>query len=388
MKHVGMYIHIPFCKRKCSYCDFYSCDNKQEIIPEYIKYLKQELKEVGVGIKLDAQQKINEDVTIDTIYIGGGTPSYIDSKYIIEILDIIKSYFNIEKNVEITIEINPGTINEEKLKDYKKTGINRCSIGLQSANNELLKTLGRIHNVDEFMNTYNLAKKVGFNNINIDFIIGIPGQTLDDIEDMLDLINKINPEHVSVYSLILEDETKLTKQVEDGIYNLPEEEHERQMYWKVKNILEKMEYHHYEISNFAKKGYESKHNLDCWNQKEYIGFGVGAHSYTDNVRYSNISNIEEYILNFKNEKQEDNIIFHEKQNPYSKMQEYMMLGLRKIDGIDLNSFNEKFGMDAKEIFKEQISKLIKDGLIEIDENNIKLTNKGIDLANIVWEEFV
>lgn len=388
MKHSGMYIHIPFCKRKCSYCDFYSYENKEDKIPTYIKYLKQELKEVGEGIKEDAKTKQNDDVTIDTIYIGGGTPSYIDSAYIKDMLDLIKKYYIVLDNAEITIEINPGTVDENKLKTYKQAGINRCSIGMQAVNNECLQILERIHTKEDFINTYNLARKVGFKNINIDFIIGIPNQNIEDIDEMLNLIKKLNPEHVSVYSLILEENTRLNEKVEKGILKLPDEELERQMYWKVKENLEKQGYEHYEISNFAKKNYKSRHNLDCWEQKEYIGFGASAHSYTDNVRYSNVSNLEEYIANYENDKQEDNIIFHEKQNMYSKMQEYVLLGLRKIEGIDFNQFREKFNTNIDEIFKEEIEKLLNEELIEKSNNSIKLTKRGLDLANIVWEEFV
>ena len=388
MKYMGMYIHIPFCKRKCSYCDFYSLDKSSDKIPEYIKTLKQELIEVGQGIKQDAKEKINDDVTIDTIYIGGGTPSFIESKYIKEIIETVNKNYNLAKDVEITIEINPGTVNKEKLKDYIECGINRCSLGMQTANNELLKTIGRIHTKEDFINAYNEARNAGFENINIDFIIGIPMQKLKDIDDMLEMLKKINPEHVSIYSLILEENTVLKKKIDDGLLNLPDEETERKMYWKVKENLEKQGYEHYEISNFAKQGYYSKHNWNCWNQKEYIGFGASAHSYTDNVRYSNISCIDEYISNYKKNKQEDNIVFNEKQNKYTKMQEYMILGLRKINGINKDEFKEKFSIELEDVFKNEIEKLLKQGLIEKLNNNIKLTKRGIDVANIVWEEFV
>lgn len=388
MKHVGMYIHIPFCKKKCDYCDFSSCDNKINQIPTYIKYLKQEIQDVGEGIKLDAQEGLNDWVTIDTIYIGGGTPSFIDSKYIQEILETVKQYFVLDENVEITIEMNPGTVNIDKLKEYKESGINRCSIGLQATRDDLLKDIGRIHNVEEFIKTYEDARKVGFDNINIDFIIGLPNQTLEDIEDILELVSKLKPEHVSVYSLIVEDNTKLKEKIEQGKLTLPSDDLEREMYWNIKKGLENLEYGHYEISNFAKNGCESKHNLDCWNQKEYIGFGSSAHSYTDNVRYSNIDDLDEFISNFEKDKLEDNIIFHEKQNEKSKMKEYMILGLRKIDGISKEEFHNKFKMNFLDLYEAEIEKLVKQGLVEVTEDRIKLTCKGIDFANLVWEEFV
>lgn len=232
-----------------------------------------------------------------------------------------------------------------------------------------------------------MQEKYGFKNINVDLIIGIPNQTMEMIENELDEIIKINPEHVSIYSLIVEDNTVLKKQIEDGEYTLLQDDLERQMYWRVNERLSNSGYSQYEISNYSKPMHESKHNLDCWNQKEYIGFGVSAHSYTNNVRYSNIDSIEEYINNFRIGKEVDNLIFHEKQNLKSKMDEYMMLGLRKIDGVSKEEFKNKFDLDIMDLYKESLKKLQEQGLIIIDEN-IKLSKRGIDLANIVWEEFV
>lgn len=388
MKHIGMYIHIPFCQKKCKYCDFNSYDNKQDLIEEYMKYLNKELQEVGEGIVLDKKEGRNNGVCIDTIYIGGGTPSSLDSKYIEEIMNNIRQNYVLQSMPEITIEINPGTVDEKKLQAYINAGINRCSIGVQSSNNEILKSLGRIHTYEDFINTYKLARKVGFKNINVDFIIGLPKQSLEDIQNMIKLIDNIKPEHVSIYSLIVEDGTVLKEEIESGKLELPNENTERQMYWMSKKELEKLGYEHYEISNFAKNGKYSRHNCDCWEQKEYIGFGCGSHSYTDNVRYSNISDINEYINNYKNNKQEDNIIFHEKQDLSSKMQEYIILGLRKTDGVHIDKFEEKFGLELMKAFGTEFEKLKKAELIEISNNKIKLTEKGLDLANIVWEEFV
>jgi len=262
------------------------------------------------------------------------------------------------------------------------------SIGLQETNDNHLKAIGRIHTYEEFLVTYNIAKEVGFENINTDLIIGIPKQTIKDIENSIDKLVSLDLKHISVYSLILEENTKLEKLIEEGKLKLPDENLERDMYWSAKRKLEEAGYNHYEISNFAKKGYESKHNLDCWNQNEYIGFGVASHSYTDNARYSNIDDIVKYINNFKIGQDIDNIIFHEKQNKQSKMKEYMLLGLRKIKGISIKEFKNKFIENPIFIYKDEINKLVKQGLIEIDGDHIKLTNKGIDLANLVWQEFV
>lgn len=388
MKEVGIYIHIPFCMQKCYYCDFTSYDNKSELIEEYIKWLNIEIEEVGKGIKQDYENKINDMVKIKTIYIGGGTPSYIDSKYILTIMDTIRKNYILDSNIEITIEINPGTITLQKLLDYKEAGINRISVGLQETNNCHLKTIGRIHTYDEFLNSYNLIKKVGFENINVDLIIGLPNQTLKDIENNLQKILNLELKHISIYSLIVEENTKLEKLIEAGQLKLPDENIERKMYWFIKNKLEESGYIHYEISNYSKKGYESKHNLDCWSQKEYMGFGVSAHSYTDDTRFSNTDNIEEYINNFRKGQDIDNLIFHEKQNKVNKMKEKMLLGLRKIKGISISDFKNSFTENPIFLYKEEINKLTKKGLLEIDGDYIKLTSKGIDLANLVWQEFV
>lgn len=388
MKEVGIYVHIPFCKHKCYYCDFISFADKNSLIDEYIKWLNYEIKEVGQGNRLDYENKLDDLVLVKTIYIGGGTPSFIESKYITEILKTIKENFVVDEDAEITVEMNPGTVDENKLKDYYNCGINRLSIGLQETNNALLKEIGRIHTYEDFENTYSLARNVGFKNINVDLMLGLPNQNILDLENSINKILDLDPEHISVYSLILEENTVLKNKVDQGILTLPEDEMERKMYYTVKNMLENNGYIHYEISNFAKKGFESKHNLDCWSQKEYMGFGAAAHSYTNNFRFSNIENIEEYINNFKNNKEEDNLIFHEKQNRESKMKEYMMLGLRKIEGVNIQQFKNKFVENPIFIFRKEIEKLVNEELLEVDGNFIKLTKKGLDLANLVWEEFV
>lgn len=387
-KNIGIYIHIPFCKKKCEYCDFKSYAGKEKLIDDYIKCLKYELKEVGNGNKLDYENNLDKLAIIKTIYIGGGTPSLIDSRYINEILEIVKQNYTLDDDLEITIEVNPGTVNEEKLEQYKKSGINRLSIGLQSTHDRLLKKIGRIHSYDDFFNTFKLARKVGFQNINVDLMLGLPEQSIEDLKLSIEEIIKLNPEHISVYSLIIEEGTPFYKKLEANELELPKDEVERKMYWSVKKELEKSGYTHYEISNFAKKGYESKHNLACWNQEEYIGFGIAAHSYTNNVRYSNIDDIEQYIKNFETNKEIDNFVFHEKQNKESKMKEFMMLGLRKINGISIQEFKNRFALNPIFVYRKELEKLVDEQLIEIDGNIIKLTNKGLDLANLVWEEFV
>ena len=386
-KQIGLYIHIPFCKQKCSYCDFCSYANKESFIKRYIQCVLKEIIEVGNNNKIDFENGKDDLFLVKTIYIGGGTPSLIDSKYIVQIIEDIKLNFEIDEKAEITIEVNPGTVTLEKLEDYKRAGINRLSIGLQSTHEHLLKEIGRIHTYLDFLDTFRFAREAGFENINVDLMIGLPNQTLAEVQDSIEEIVSMEPEHISVYSLILEEGTPLFKKVEEGL-ELPDEELERKMYWTVKQILEANGYNHYEISNFAKQGYESKHNLDCWNQKEYIGFGVAAHSYTNGIRYSNIENLEQYIKNYEEDKTEENLVFHEKQDMETMQKEYMLLGLRKIDGVSIQEFKIKFVANPVFLYHDKLEKLVNEELVEIDGDQIKLTNKGLDLANIVWEEFV
>ena len=380
-EELGIYIHIPFCMQKCLYCDFVSYINKSECVKEYINCMIKEIQSYDL-------KKYN----ITTIYIGGGTPSFIESDYIKEIINVIQN--KLEKNdtrwedIEITIEANPGTVTLEKLNDYKTVGINRISLGLQATQDRLLKQIGRIHNYKDFLEAYELLKRVGFNNINVDLMIGLPNQSIKDLKESLEKIIKLDPNHISVYSLIIEDGTPISKLLDEEEIKLPDEEIERQMYWYVKNKLELNGYNHYEISNFSKKGKESKHNLNCWKQKQYIGIGAAAHSYFKDIRYSNTNNIEEYIKNIKENNIEKNRKIEEKQTIEDKKNEFIMLGFRMIEGVNIADFKAKFVDNPLYVYREKIKKLTDEGLIEVDLNNIKLTNKGLDLANVVFEEFI
>lgn len=373
-KNIGLYIHIPFCMSKCYYCDFVSFANKNELIESYVNAVIKEIKHADLS-----------RYNISTVYIGGGTPSIIDSKYIVKILNEIKQYLD---NAEITIEVNPGTVNNEKLADYKNIGINRLSIGLQSTENSLLKQIGRIHRYEDFLEVYKTARSLGFENINVDLMLGLPNQTLELLKTSVKKVTQLNPEHISIYSLILEENTKLYDLVNEGKLKLPDEELERKMYWKVKNMLEENGYIHYEISNFAKKKYSSRHNSDCWEQKEYIGIGLAAHSYLEGIRFSNTECIEDYIENINNDNFEQNITIHEKQTKEEKQKEYMLLGLRKIEGVSIKEFKSKFGENPIFLYKQELNRLIENDLLEIDGDYIRLTNKGLDLANLVFEEFI
>ena len=411
-KELGIYIHIPFCQHKCDYCDFVSFSNKQEFIENYIEAIKKEINNYFRNTTL------LEIYTVTTIYIGGGTPSYINSKYICEIMHVLEE--NLKENMvkledmEITIEVNPGTVNKEKLEQYRKAKINRLSIGLQSTNNGMLKQIGRIHTYEQFLETYQMAKAVGFDNINVDLMIGLPNQTIEDIKRSLQEIVQLNPTHISVYSLIIEEGTVIAQKIENHQLQEMDEELERNMYWYVKNTLELNGYTHYEISNFAKQGKESKHNLNCWRQKEYIGIGLAAHSYLNSVRYTNTSEIEQYITRMNhlngqivndilelsnNKKKKANVEENEKhietvyeieevQELEERKREYMLLSLRTIEGVSISKFKEKYIDNPIFLFRKELEKLVEEKLVMIDGDYIKLTNKGLDLANLVWEEFI
>ena len=273
---------------------------------------------------------------------------------------------------------------------YRNCGINRLSIGLQSTDDTILKEIGRIHNYEQFIDTYNWAKEAGFENINVDLMLGLPRQDIKILKSSLENVVNLKPmpNHISVYSLILEEGTLLYKMVENKKMELPTDEEEREMYWYVKKKLEKHKYYQYEISNFAKYGFESKHNMNCWNQKEYIGIGAAASSFLNDARYSNISNIDQYMQNIEDGAQNKNLILEEKLNPESKMKEYMILGLRKLQGVNILEFERKFKINPVVRFCKELEKLNHEGLIIVIDENIQLTNKGIDFANLVWEEFI
>lgn len=379
MLEVGVYVHVPFCVRKCYYCDFVSYSDKFELQEGYINKLIEEIE--------DNKDLLGNNEII-TIYIGGGTPSSLKPELIKIVLDKICEVANIKnkENVEITIEVNPGTVTKNNLQMYRDCGINRLSIGLQSANDKLLNEIGRIHNYEQFLNTYNWAEEAGFSNINVDLMLGLPNQTISDLKESLEKIINLNPspKHVSVYSLIVEEGTQIEKKISKGELKLPEEVDERNQYKYTKNFLELNEYKHYEISNFAKLGYESKHNMNCWEQKQYVGFGLASHSYINGCRYSNTCDLEEYL----NKESKDVKTIHEEQTLGDMQKEYMLLGLRKIDGVSISKFKEKFGENPIYLFRNELQKLVEEELLVVDLDNIKLTNKGLDFANLVWEEFV
>ena len=376
MNELGIYIHIPFCIKKCDYCDFISVKLNDGLIEEYINDL---IKEIEIYSKLISKY------VIDSIFIGGGTPSSIDSKFIGKIFEKLYSSFNIDSKAEITIEVNPSTINKKKLEAYKDFGINRISLGAQSLNDKILQNIGRIHNEQDILNTIKLIKLEGFDNINSDLMIGLPEQTLHDVISSLEKIVELNLTHISLYSLIIEEGTKLYKLEQNGKLNLPNEDEERLMYHKAKRLLEKNGYRQYEISNFSKPDFECKHNLKYWTLKPYVGIGLNSHSNIWDYRYWNYSNFKEY----HNYLMKGKLPIENKEyiNTISKITEFMILGIRLNSGINREEFKRVFGTDMDYYYKDAIQKNINNGLIFDDGKNIKLTSKGLDLSNIVELDF-
>ena len=373
MKEVSLYIHIPFCKQRCFYCDFPTFAGKERFREEYVEALIKEIEDKC------------SNYLIKTIFIGGGTPSYLEEKELEKLL-IAVSKLNLSDKLEYSMECNPGTVNEEKLKIMKKYGINRISFGLQSCNNQLLKKIGRIHTFKEFLENYNLARKVGFNNINIDLMYGLPNLTIQDWKNTLEKICELKPEHISAYSLIIEEGTAFYKLYEKDKLELPSEDDERVMDKLTKDILKSNGYHQYEISNFALPGKECEHNKVYWSLEEYIGVGSASSSYIDGYRLVNISNINDYIEKINNN---ISVVIDKYENSIEdEMEEFVFMGLRMVSGIDLLKFKKKFGVDINSIYKEVIEKNIKDGLLVVEENKMFLTAKGMELSNSVMSDFI
>ncbi|NMA58269.1 radical SAM family heme chaperone HemW [Clostridium cochlearium] len=370
---IGLYIHIPFCKEKCKYCDFVSYANKENFMKQYIEALSKEIKRECEGKK------------IRSIYIGGGTPSYVSNKYWEVLKESIES-LNKSRDVEFSIEANPGTVTEEKLKLFKEIGVNRISFGLQAWQYNLLNKLGRIHNVEEFLHSYKLARKLGFDNINIDLMFGIPDQKLEDWKETLEKVVELNPEHISCYSLIVEEGTPFYKLYEKGQLNLPNEDIERDMYRYSIEFLQNKGYHQYEISNFAKENKECIHNLTYWELGEYIGCGLAAHSFLNGYRYSNVYNIEEYIK-LINEDKEIKINIY-KNLIKDNMEEFMFMGLRKINGVNIDEFYKRFHKNIYEVYGDVIMKYVNNGLIIEDQGNIFLSPTGIEISNSIMCDFI
>ena len=373
MKEIALYVHIPFCKQKCMYCDFSSYSGKEKYIDAYVEALNKEILEKAEGY------------TIRSIFIGGGTPSYLDEKDLKSLLETLNK-LKFKEDIEFNIECNPGTLTKKKLMIMKTHNVNRLSIGLQSTNNSLLKDIGRIHTYEIFKKNFLLARQLGFDNINVDLMFGLPNQNLEEWRNTLLEIIKLNPDHISAYSLIIEEGTCFYKLYNSNKLNLPDEETERKMYKITKEILSKNNYMQYEISNYAKEDRECFHNKIYWKCEDYLGVGVSASSFIDNARFKNIDNIEEYIKNINEEKSVEEEVHTNTLE--DSMEEFVFMGLRMINGINICEFKERFNRNIYDVYAEVIKKHMDEELLANEKGNIYLTSKGIELSNYVMSDFI
>lgn len=374
---LGLYIHVPFCAQKCYYCDFNSYKIKSNEKEDYLINIEKEMKFYKEEFK---------DKYFDTVFFGGGTPSILKIDELRKLVNYMYENFNIKKDAEITIECNPGTINKEKLKAIKEMGINRLSIGLQATQNYHLKSIGRIHTYEEFEKNYYDAIDVGLTNINIDLMYALPNQKEEEWKETLDKIIKLNPSHISAYSLILEEGTKLYDMYENNEFDLLDEDTDIDMYEYTINTLKKHGYNQYEISNYAKQGKECKHNIIYWKCDNYLGLGPGASGYINDIRYSNIKNLNEY--NNKINQNIKPIDEENKLNDKDKIEEFIFMGLRMNEGINLEVFKERFKIDFYELYKDVLDKLLERELVKLDKFNLSLTQKGREISNSVFIEFI
>lgn len=378
MKKISIYIHIPFCESKCHYCDFNSYREKnKEVIKKYIDAL---IAELGY------YKKKLKDYQVDTIFFGGGTPSSIDSSYIVEILEYIRLHYRMSGREEISIEANPGSLTKEKIRDYKKAGINRISLGLQTSNNNLLKKIGRTHSYEDFLKSLKMLRKEAMENINVDLMFGLPDQDLKDVYLDLERIIDLGVEHISYYSLILEEGTRLYMQAKKNKYSFPTVLEDRKMYHEIVRILEENDYRQYEISNFSKKGFKCRHNLVYWEIEPYLGVGISSHSNIAGQRFANTADINKYIENSKQTK--PIIEYREKIDRQLEITEYCIMGIRLSSGINKLKFKERFNVDIEEVYGEALKKHIESGLLIEEVENIFLSKRGKDLANLVELDFI
>ena len=362
MRPLELYIHIPFCVSKCKYCDFLSAPSSAWERNAYVESLCGRIRSYG---------DLAKAYTVCSVFVGGGTPSVLEPEQILSIFAAVRETFCLLDNPEITIEMNPGTVTEEKLRVYKKAGVNRLSIGLQSVNDEELKSLGRIHTFADFLSTYEMARAEGFENINIDLISAIPRQTVESWNHTLRTVAEFGPEHISAYSLIIEEGTPFYEMYGEGrnAGELPDEDEERTMYQNTKRILESYGYHRYEISNYAREGYECRHNLGYWDRTEYLGIGTGAASLIGENRW-NEGEKPQYL------------------SVQEQMEEYMFLGLRKMKGVSKQRFAENFGSTMEQIYGNVLLDMKNKGLLEEVDGFVRLTDRGIDVSNYVMSEFI
>lgn len=407
-----LYIHIPFCVRKCNYCDFLSFPAGKEVMERYVRALEEEIRRTGEAVygqngrpgeTVYGQNGRPEEAVygragggktevrpgsapkISTVFVGGGTPSVLEPEQIRNLFSCLRESFLLEADAEISMEGNPGTLNREKLSVCREAGINRLSLGLQSADDGLLQTLGRIHTWEQFLYNYQDARQAGFRNINIDLMSSLPGQSLENYVKTLETVTALGPEHISSYSLILEEGTPFFAS-EEIRRQLPDENTDREMYEKTKEILHEKGYERYEISNYAKPGFACRHNLGYWDEVPYLGLGLGASSYYKNARFSNETDIRTYM--------ENPFVPFLGRNDYeccdekSRMEDYMIFGLRKMAGVSLSRFEKEFGTAAEEIYGGVIDRYVGMGLLVLEGDRLRLTDAGIDVSNRIFEDFL
>lgn len=383
-KSLGLYIHVPFCIRKCNYCDFLSFGGvEEEQQNEYFRALAKE-------IKLKAESYSN-NYYVDSVFIGGGTPSLVNGERIAEIMAVIKESFSIDENAEISIESNPKTLTKSKLKTYLDAGVNRLSIGAQSFDDALLAYMGRVHTKADFLKNYDLARECGFRNINIDLMFAIPGQTGEIWADTMERALSLKPEHISFYSLQLEEGTPFYSMFREGSLEQTDDELDRAMYHGAVRMLKDRGYLHYEISNAALEGYECRHNLKYWSMEDYLGLGLGAHSYMNGIRTSNITDLRVYNLAgeaHSNDSEPAFTVWRHENTKEENISEYLFTGMRKVKGIKLSDFRAKFGVGLESIYGDVLEKYRNQGLIETADGYLRFTEKGIDISNRVLAEFV
>ena len=371
-----LYLHMPFCVRKCAYCDFLSFPTDQETQNLYTRRLREDI---------DAMGKKYGDIPVDTIFIGGGTPSVPDSALIVGIMEHVRKAFHVAEGAEISMEANPGTVTREKLTDYRRAGINRLSFGLQSANDRELKLLGRIHTWAEFLESFHLARECGFTNINIDLMSALPGQTRESWKDTLKRVTDLNLEHISAYSLIIEDGTPFGEKYgsEEGRKLLPEEDSEREMYHETKRFLRDCGYERYEISNYAKPGRACRHNIGYWTGLPYLGLGLGASSYMDGCRFAVNSDMKQYL-----EEKPGMFTDVEKLTKKDMEEEFFYVGLRMTAGVSLPEFERRFGVSAKDVYPGLMEMFVEEKAAVFQGDRFVLTDYGLDVSNYIMAQFL
>ncbi len=371
-----LYLHMPFCVRKCAYCDFLSFPTDQETQNLYTRRLREDI---------DAMGKKYGDIPVDTIFIGGGTPSVPDSALIVGIMEHVRKAFHVAEGAEISMEANPGTVTREKLTDYRWAGINRLSFGLQSANDRELKLLGRIHTWAEFLESFHLARECGFTNINIDLMSALPGQTRESWKDTLKRVTDLNPEHISAYSLIIEDGTPFGEKYgsEEGRKLLPDEDSEREMYHETKRFLRDCGYERYEISNYAKPGRACRHNIGYWTGLPYLGLGLGASSYMDGCRFAVNSDMKQYL-----EEKPGMFTDVEKLTKKDMEEEFFYVGLRMTAGVSLPEFERRFGVSAKDVYPGLMETFVEEKAAVFQGDRLVLKDYGLDVSNYIMAQFL